>query len=169
MKTLSAALLAELGLSVTRPGYLVFIDFPSQVRLSTFGDVEWNGYTWLGADVVVRNLAASVDGAQSATIELGNADLAWSALILAYGVARRAVRIWAAYAGALATADVVQVFDGVGAKPTISPGKAVITTATPGEARSSPRKFISAATGFQHLQPAGTRIPFNGETFVLDR
>lgn len=169
MKTLSAPLLAELGLSVTRPGYLVFIDFTSQVRLSTFGDVSWNGYAWTGSDVVVRSLSADIDGAQSATIELGNADLAWSALILSEGVARRAVRIWSAYAGALGTADVVQVFDGVGAKPTISPGKAVIATATPGEARSSPRKFISAATGFQHLQPAGTRIPFNGETFVLDR
>lgn len=167
MRTLSAELLAELALTVTRPGYLVQIDFPVAVRLSTMGDVEWDSQTWVGSDIRVRNLSANMAGSGSATIEAGNADLAWSALILGYGVARRRIRIWAAYAGAIDGA--VLVFDGLGANGSITHKTATITTATPGEVRQSPRKFINAAAGFQHLQPAGTRIPFNGEIFVLDR
>lgn len=169
MRTLSSPLLTELGLAITRPGYLVSIAFTSPVYLSTFGDVEWNSIAWAGTDMSIRGLASSIEGAHSATIELDNSDLAWSSLILSNGVSRRAVKIYAAYAGALGTADVVQVHDGVGAKASINSNRAIITTAAPGEATSSPRKFVGAATGFQHLQPAGTVIPFNGETFVLDR
>lgn len=169
MKQLTAALLAELGLSITRPGYLVSIGFSSTQRLSTFGDVSWNGNTWAGTDLRIKSLSVDMSGAQAATIELGNADLAWSALLLSEGIARRPVKIWAAYAGALAVGDVVLQVDGIGARAQINNRTATITMATPGEERSSPRKFIGAGSGFALLQPAGTRVPFNGETFFLGR
>ena len=129
----------------------------------------WNGESWASAYVRIKNLSVDLSGAQAATIELGNSDLAWSALLLSEGIARRPVKIWAAYAGALAGGDVVLQFDGIGARARINNGTATITMATPGEERSSPRKVIGAGSGFGQLQPAGTRIAFNGETWVLGR
>lgn len=170
MKTLSAALAAELALTITRPGYLVEIGFASPVRLSTMGDITWSGTTWLAADVKVSGISQDGKGANKAALALGNTDSTFGALVLNEGIADRPIRIWAIYAGATATPDAVQVFDGVGDGADISPDKVAVTLVEQSNMTlSAPRRFISKATGFSSLQPAGTKIAFNGELFILER
>lgn len=164
MRTVDSAFTAALGLTVTAPGYLIQIDFPNAVRISTVGDVNVMGEDWTGYDVRLRGRSSGIGGNAGPTIEISNADLAWGTLALGYGVARRRVRVWALYDGK-AESD----FDGICSRSSVTHKTVTIETAAPGESRSSPRKFINSASGFQHLQPAGTRIPFNGETFVLER
>ena len=193
MRTLTAELAAQLALTAPSPGYLVQIDYPVVQRLSTAGDVTWNGADWLAADVRVRGLSADLAGTSTCTLEIGNADLAAGTLALGYGVTRRRIQVWCIYGGIAVASDtltgllarggmligyttagsqagiVLPVFDGIGAKPSVTAQTVIITTATPGEVRSSPRRFINQAAGFEHLQPAGTVIPWNGERFELTR
>lgn len=63
MKTLSAALLTELGLSVTRPGYLISLGFSVDLYLSTMGDISWAGQAWSGKDVKVSGISQDGSGA----------------------------------------------------------------------------------------------------------
>lgn len=169
MKTLTPALIAELALSVTRPGYLVQIGFATTLYLSTLGDVSYAGQTWSAANVKLSGLGQNGQGANTATLTLGNTDGAYGALVLGEGASDLPVVIWAIYAGATASGDAVQVFSGVTNGADIDAAK--VTLALVPQANTtlySPRVFISKPT-FNHLQPAGTKISFGGETFVLER
>ena len=172
MRTLSAALLAELGATVTRPGYLIDIAFSVPLRLSTIGDVIFDGASYVAADATVSGVAWDAGGGQRGRLVLGNADLAIGTLVLDEGIADRGIVITAVYAGALAVADAVVVFDGVGDTASIDPGSGKVSIELAQQGRRTtycPRRTISAATGFRHLQPAGTRIAFGGEIYTLER
>ena len=56
MPTLSNPTLAALGLTVTRPGFLIQIEYSTILRLSTIGDVSWGGLLWAAADIRVSGL-----------------------------------------------------------------------------------------------------------------
>lgn len=162
-KTLAASIATATGQRITTPGYLVQIDFSTPLRLSSRGDQSWNDYTW------TRGRLGKVDaGEGGGSIELLNADLAMSALVLNEGLADRAVTVWAFYADN--PTDVEQVFAGVADSTEI--GSERVRTRLLPENRAtqySPRRFINAAAGFNTLMPAGTRITWGGQTFVLER
>lgn len=166
MKTLTAATALEAAARIKRPLWLVQIDFAAPVRLCSWGDVAWNGHDWIGADLRVDLVESGPNGEQGGSIELGNTDLAWSALILAEGVADRPISIWGAYAGAIAADDPLHVFDGVGDDAEIGPDRCRISLSSASAARiKSPREF---GGDFTLVQPAGTVVNFNGERYVLE-
>lgn len=170
MRTLSPALITELGLTITRPGYLVEIGLALPVRLSTLGDIAWHGANWMAANLKVAGITQDGKGSSKATLTLGNTDNAFGAAILNEGIADRLVRIWAIYAGATDSSDTLQVFGGVGDDAEIAPDKVTIQLVEQANRTAySPRRFINAANGFTHLQPAGTKIAVNGEVFILER
>jgi hypothetical protein len=169
MRTLSAAMLAEFSLDVQRPGYLIQIGFSTPVRWSTFGDVAWNGFDWLSYDVKVSGLAQDMNGVNSCTLEIGNTDLAAGALALGEGFAKKPMIVWAVYAGATATADVVEVFNGDGDRAKVSPDKVIVQTTRGQRTMFSPRRFINPGIGLSYLQPEGFRIPWGSTVFVLSR
>lgn len=170
MKTLSSALQTQLGLTVTSPGYLVQLGYSSILRLSTMGDISWNSYTWSAADVRVSGIGQDGSAANSGNLQLGNTNDAYGALVLNEGASDIAVSIWACYAGATATGDPVLVFSGVTNGAGIDSSKVTIPLLAQSNATLySPRTFCNKASGFNFLQPAGTKIFFNGETFILER
>jgi hypothetical protein len=78
--------------------------------------------------------------------------------------------VHACYAGATAAGDVVQVFAGVTDGADIDARRVTLQlVAQANRTLYSPRVFINKAAGFNFLQPAGTKIFANGETFVLTR
>lgn len=167
MITLSAPLLAELGLTITRPGYLIEIGYSSTLYLSTLGDVSYAAKTWLASDAKVSGLSQDGSGGAKASITLGNTDNAFGAVVLTEGASDIPVTIYACYAGA--PSDAVQVFCGVADGAEISPDKVTMGLVAQGnKTLYCPRVFISAPV-FNFLQPEGTRIYWNGETFALDR
>ena len=169
MRTLSAALITELGLAVTRPGFLIQIGYSTVLRLSTMGDISWASNTWAAANVMVSDAGQDGSGGNGGTLTLGNTDGAYGALALNEGGAVP-VTIWACYAGATATGDPVQVFTGVTDGATIDEEKVVLPLMSTGnETLYAPRVFINKASGFNYLQPAGTKIVVGNETFVLER
>ena len=169
MRTLSGTLATELGLTVTRPGYLVEIVFAtSTLRLSTLGDLSYGGFTWVAGDIKVSGMARAERGGQAGSLSIGNADLAIGALVLADGVADRSIRIWSVWAGA--PSDAVLEFDGIGDSADISGLRVNIRLVSDHRRYAySPRRFISPATGFNVLLPAGSKISLGGQTIVLER
>lgn len=167
MKALTPALIAELALSVTRPGYLVELGFSATLRLSTMGDISYGGQNWAAADVRISGLGADGKGSNTARLTLGNTDGAYGALVLNEGAADIPVTIYACYAGA--SADAVQLFAGVADGADISEQTVTLTLAAQrNKTLYCPRVFI-AKPAFNHLQPAGTKIVWGTETFVLER
>jgi hypothetical protein len=169
-RALSAALLTELGLSVTRPGYLIELGYSSTLRLSTMGDISWGGHAWSAADAKVSGIGQDGSGANTGTLQLGNIDDAFGSLVLNEGASDIAVAIHACYAGATAFGDPVQIFEGVTNGAEIDSRKVTLQLVAQGNRTLySPRVFVNKAAGFNFLQPAGTKIFANGETFVLSR
>lgn len=168
MKTLSSALLAELALSVTRPGYLVELGYSTALRLSTLGDITWGGYTWTNYDVAVSRISRDGSGAGAASLSIGNTDGAMGAIVLNQGAADIACKIWAVYAGATASGDTLQVFDGVTNGCDITPQNIAFTLAAQGNTTLyAPRVFINQINGFNWLKPAGTVVSIGIEKWTM--
>lgn len=171
MITLTSAAQAALTARVTAPIHLIEIGFEPVSRFSTYGDVSWNGESWSGArSVKVSGLSADGSAASRATVTLGNLDLILSALVLNQGVVDRYVRIWGGSAAALAAADPVLQFSGTISYPDISDTHVILNCTSAGvRTQLSPRRFIGPSAGFNTLIPAGTKIKFGTETYVLER
>ena len=166
MRTLSPELIAELGLTITRPGYLVAMEFSTPLYLSTLGDISYDGHTWVGADIKVQGLVRDERGDARGQISLGNALLDYGALVLNEGVADRAIRIYSVWAG---DTEPVEEFNGVGDAADI--GERVTTTLAGQGSRAlySPRRFINQSTGFNTLMPTGTKLTIGAQTYILER
>lgn len=171
MRTLTAATEAAAALTVTTPAYLVELGFATTLRLSSRGDQSWDSQTWTGGRLGrVSGLGADGSGTQRGTLEIVNTDLAYSALILNEGAADKTCRIWAFYGDDPAASDPVEVFNGVLDDADIGPDRVRLTLASENSRTLySPRRFVGSGTGFNHLRPAGTRINWGGQVFVLER
>lgn len=160
-----------MGARVTRPIYLVEVDFMPVSRLSTAGDVTWNGLSWSGArSVEVSGLSSDGTGSARAALSVGNVDLAFGTLALSQGVADRAVTIWSGDATALAAGDLVQVFAGVIQSAEVGDERVTFALGSVGSrTQFSPRRFIGPSAGFMTLLPAGTQIRMGTQTYTLER
>lgn len=168
MKTLSGALSAALGAPVQRPAILVEAHFAVTQRWSSHATVAWNGHTWTAQPLRLDSLlvqALSVSG----TLALRNDDDVAGTLLLTEGVHDKRFVIWGYDAAATALADVVWLADAVGAGADIGPGEVQITLRHRTEFVQSPRTYVGAAAGFNHLLPGGTVLRINGIDMRLER
>jgi len=169
MRTLTAAQLAATSATVTTPAYLVEMLFVTPLRLSSRGDQSWGGFAWTGGRLgKVSGLASDGRGDQKGKIDLINTDLAYSALVLAEGVAERGCRVWEFYGDN--PADAALVLDGVIDGADINPDRVIL--AVVGESMRTamfPRRFIGAGTGFRQLRPAGTKFTWGSQTYIIER
>ena len=171
MRALTDATLAAASSAVTQPLYLIEIGFTPALRLSTRGDVTWNGLAWSGGEtIVVGSLDADGSGRQSGTVQVGNLDDYMGTLVLAQGVADRPVKVWKADGAALDVADPVLVFDGVATSADVDTSRVSLSLAGAGTRSAfAPRRVVGAAAGFTVLIPAGTKIRIGADTYTLER
>lgn len=168
---LPAALSTELAKTVTTPLYLIQIGFTPVVRYSTRGDVSYNGQSWLDIGASVDRITADSVRGRVATITLSNHDDAVSALILAQGIREKTCQIWQAYSATspIPTDQIIQVFNGYLVEvPQVNTIVTLVANALPESVTLTPRFRITPPTA-NHLPPPGTKIAWNGETFVLER
>jgi hypothetical protein len=172
MRTLSSALVTELGLTVTRPGFLVDVAFSTPLRLSTLGAISFGGNAYAAGAVRVAGLSWDGRASQSGALHFDNLDNALSAFLLNEGIAGRAINVFAVYAGATASGDIVQAFAGQGKLFELDPdgGMAVVQIVT-GKANAlyAPRSFINKANGFNYLDPSGKIYYVGGQKYRLER
>ena len=171
MRALTDATLIAAAGTVTQPLYLIEIGFTPALRLSTRGDVAWNALAWSGGEAIaVGSLDADGSGRQSGTIQIGNLDDYVGTLVLAQGVADRPVRVWKADGMALDVADPALVFDGVIQGADVDTSRVSLSLAGSGTRSAfAPRRVIGAASGFNFLLPAGTKITIGATTYTLER
>lgn len=154
-RDLPAAFDALLTAPVTKPGYLVQIDFLPPLYMSTRGIFDWGGRTWVASGIVYSKDQLSIPGG----------DLNMTRLCLQQGVTDRRVQVWAFY-GDVATNDTVDLqFDGFidGATSLFNP----ITLPLYSDSAAGlygPRVMIRAETGFNVLPPPGFTMQWNGGT-----
>ena len=159
---------------VTRPGYLIELHLPLSgvARITTFGDVTWNGYAWAGADVKVQGLTNDAEVAINATLVFGNTDSAWSSIAYGADDLRDAqIVIYEAFADALANfADAVKKFDGVGDEITMAnpPQLTVKLVGARTSVARGPRRRIAPPL-FNALQPVGTQVSIGNVIYMLGR
>lgn len=171
MRTLTPATTSATDATVTQPLYLIEIGFSPALRLSTRGDVAWNSLSWSGGEAIdVSSLDADGSGRQSGTVQIGNLDDYVGTLVLSQGVADRPVKIWKADGAALDVADPVLVFDGVIQSADVDTSRVSLSLAGSGTRSAfAPRRVIGAASGFNFLLPAGTKIKIGATTYTLER
>ena len=171
MRALTDATINATALAVTQPLYLIEVGFAPALRLSTRGDVTWNAIAWSGGEAIaVGSLDADGSGRQSGSIQIGNLDDYVGTLVLAQGVADRPVKVWKADGAALDVADPVMVFDGVVTSADVDTSRVSLSLAGSGTRSAfAPRRVIGAASGFNFLMPAGSKIKIGATTYTLER
>ena len=107
---------------------------------------------------------------QGGTLRLDNSSGAYSVVALDEGVADVPIKVWAYDAAATATADPVQIFDGVGDSCDIMPD-AVTLRVTSKRSRSlyAPRAYITQDAGFSIVPPEGRTIEWGGDRYTFQR
>ncbi len=172
-RTLSSGTTTELAKAVTLPGYFVEILFATPLRLSSRATLTWSGNTWITWNVRVEGLSADAGSStQDGKIVLGDTDNTIAALVLAEGIAGRAINVWKFYGTAPGTTDPVALFAGVGDEASLEPddGRLTITLAQQGGSTLfSPRRYITKAEGFSIVPAEGALLTWNGETIRLTR
>lgn len=178
-RTLSGPMTAALAGPLTQPGYLIRFDYPAvaspvlsalSTYHSTLSTISWSGQSWLASDASVSGLSQDGSGSNAARLSLGNTDLAAGALVLVRGASDTPVSIWAVYSLAPAAGDPVQVFSGVVDGAEIGADKVVFNLIAANTATlQAPRVFINKESGFNFIQPEGTKIVWGSETFELKR
>lgn len=167
-RTLSSPTATAVAKTFTQPGYLVQLGFSAIQRFSSRGDEPWNGFTWLGNNVVVSQQRELPNGSVAIGLTIGNTDLAFGAVCLNEPPQEKAVSIWAFYEGATATADPVLMFSGVIESCDINE-QMVQLQLSPLNAATLfiPRERITRAAGFSRLLPAGRVIQFGGVSYEI--
>lgn len=170
LRTLTSALLTELGKTETAPGFLLYIGTETPLYMSSFGTVSWNGQSWVETDLVIGDIVSTPSGTQFATIGVGNIDYSFGIFALSGSLKGVPMTLYAAYAGAMATADVVNVFDGFIQAPRIDEEWVTlpVTTAKQGSLMF-PSKRIGPQIGIGKIRPTGSRIVWNGQVYTLER
>ena len=164
MRTLSEATEASTEALTTKPGWLVELFWATPLRLSSRGNISWRDRSW------VPDTLVAVSTGEGGYIELANSNLAYSALVMNEGVADVGCQIWKFYGDAPGADDPVLIFDGVLDRAEINHKAVKITLAQESSrTKMAPRHRIDASGGFNHLRPAGTRISWGGQVYVLER
>jgi len=169
MRTLSAALLAALASTVTKPGFLVKIGFATPIYLSSRGAVTYDGHTYTAADIELTGLGADPKGDQRGTLRIGNTDLAIGVIILNEQNADWDITVYVFDAAATATADIVEIFNGTGNGAALDERWASIDlTSGSTSTQFLPAEYITAEQGFSFLPPAGMRIATPAGIYTLE-
>lgn len=170
MRTLSGALIAALQATVTSPGFLVSIAFASgTVYLSSRADFTYDGNTYTAADIELSGLGADAKGDQRGSLRIGNTDGAMGVIVLNEANADWTILVYVYDAAATATADVVEIFDGIGNGVTLDERAVTIDlTSAKTSTQFVPAEYITAEQGFSYLPPAGMRIVTPTAVYTLE-
>lgn len=169
MRTLSSGTQVEVEKKDTELGWLAEISFESVTfRVSSYGNLTWNGQAYAGAALQVSGIDGDVNGAQ---LRFFDQDASIRTLCLTgKGVRNRAVRIWKFYVNALGTSDPMCIFVGVGDELTIGGGYVTVScTREGGNVLFAPRRRLGPGTGANFLMPPGSILPSGARTIIPQR
>lgn len=168
MKTLSGPHTTALGAAVTKPAWLVQIDFATPLRMSSLGTISWSGQTWTAAGVSVEGLMVEAFRVQGSVV-IQNLDGVIGNTILTDGIQDRNVTIYSYDGGATAAADVQWMASAVCAGATVGVEQARINLRHVFEFVASPRTYANALGGFTYMMKPDTVIRVDGVDYKFNR
>lgn len=165
-KTITPALESAISERVTRPGWLAYVGFSAPLRLASFKETVWDGYTWTYGDIAVKSLSV-----EKLSLVLGNQNNQLSAYILNEGVNDKEIKLYKAYydnSGELV--GVKGLFHGYGNGADLS---RIISVTIFADSISkyeyfSPRFRICESNGFNYLVQAGTSLTWGNTTVTFE-
>ncbi|PUB82372.1 MAG: hypothetical protein DBP02_15070 [gamma proteobacterium symbiont of Ctena orbiculata] len=169
MRNLSATVSTAVAQDSTTPVYLVELGYAPAIRLSTVGDVSWNGQNWIDSGVEVRSIRQTKGGGQTASLRLLNHDNAYGALVLGNGIRDIPVDIYQLYGSdPYAVDDAEHLFSGViSGVPSIDDYVTMTLVSDGVLTARTPRVQLSSFLG-EDMPIPGTRILWNGDSLVLE-
>lgn len=114
MITATPAMLAAIGVAYPSPGLYVEIGVTTTLRLHdrSAATRSWNSITWTRADVTLSGLTLDASAVQACALTIVDGDNS-IAQQLRTDPAGRPVKVWFFDTAATATADPVQIFEGI--------------------------------------------------------
>jgi hypothetical protein len=148
----------DLDAPITKPGYLIEIDFDPPRYFSTRGVQGFSDLTWVTSAWVFSTNKLTLPGG----------DPAMTQLILSQGVVGRRVRVWTFYGDYADDLNTVLTYDGVidGAS-NLAQSIALGLYDRAIAVLYAPRQRISPELGFSVLPQKGRKIKWNETTFVF--
>lgn len=153
MRPLGANTQVAVDSTVTTPTYLVELGFDSVIRLSTRGEVNYDGELWLDASMDL-SLGASP------SLQVFNEQTQLGQIVLTEGTAGRSARVFQYYDDA----EVILRFDGEMGESEIRERISIDMKHRP--PNRTPRDYVNEPT-FSHLPAPGTRIETLKQIVVL--
>lgn len=161
-RTLTSPLQTEVGRTITRPVYLVYIGLTVPVRYNTTkADIIWDTFTWGPQDIVVSNMNADKN---SCLMKIQNTDLVVGASILSGNYDDKVVAVYKYYNG-----EAVQLIDGVISTSKVSTRWGELSVIDAGASYSQAPRIQFSDELFQSLPQHGTVVHWGSETFVIER
>lgn len=170
MRSLATAVTTAAGRPITEPGFLLELQLSPLLRLSSRGDVTWNGNIFAQADLKISDITESPDGTTSVSVSIGNTDLSTGALILNGGGQDAPASVWFFYEGLVQPAEPVKIFGGVLDTAKVVHREVTLQLVSQGLRTSYlPRRRICAASGFNRLLPAGRVLQLGSTVVKIER
>lgn len=154
----------------TRPFTLVEIHFSPVLNFSSLDDLLWDNRQWRAASLRLTGLNADATGRGQAQFTIGNTDSEIGALLLNQRIKDRRIEIYEAWFRADGSVMIKSALAGVGSGFAVGATEASITVSLFGAQRAhSPREMIAPESGFTRLRPAGSKIVWGGQAYILER
>lgn len=154
----------ELAKKITQPVFLVYLGFPTPVRLSTRGTVTWIAQTWVESLVDIGGIEYGDFGLNIATIRV-SPDYRDS--ILANQISNLEMAVYVLFGEApFANDDGINIIQGFGAEADLRRDYIDITIVS-----QNTQASVTPWVHYDHenIQPAGTQVPLRGTTITIER
>lgn len=152
--------------TVTKPVYLVQLDFSPPVYLSTAQEVSWGGYTWEPFAVSVGRVAFNTLGSANVNISVNNLDRSFGVLVLNQGARDRGAKVYVYYPEG--PIDPFMLSEGVMDGCSIDEQVQINIVSRSSYYGRTPR-ILCAPPVFNHLPPTGTVIRWSNTSITLER
>ena len=151
---------------ITRPVFLVRLDFSPPVYLSSAARIQWGGYTWEPYGVSVGRIALDSMGQADVAMRISNLDRTFGVLVLNQAPKDRTAKVYIHYPDG--PIDPLELVDGVmdGARIGEYVDITVISRST--YYGMSPRVRCAPPT-FNHMPPVGTVLRWGNTSIQLER
>lgn len=164
MRTVTANTSAEISKVVTKPFFVLSMDFATPLRYSSRGTVTIDGSTYYKNGFKIQNLKKGTGSGITGSLVVSNHDLVMGGLVLNQGVKNRGFTLHKVYGdGPWVAADMTLLIDGVmDAVPAI--GKNVTITFAVGDLYTnySPR-LVFGPPVCNHCPPPGMTVEWNND------
>lgn len=168
MRALAAQALVEIARAITRPRYLLRIDWTTTLYLSTRGTVVYDGQTWTGGTLTLERLAALPGAGLEGEISLTAADGTGAALALGGEISDVSFVLSMLYGdGPWAAGEAVVLAEGVLDGAEITATRVRFGLAAEGRRRAAGPRVYCSPPLMRHLPAPGSVLTWAGERYEL--